>query len=422
MVVARRLYTRAQTRLVTERSADRPVMNIVFVARRYWPAVGGVETLLRQVAHGLAERHTVKVIAHTVEDVQSDGLTDSLRPPPSFRPFQDGPVRVEPLVVPAHLRLLMAPLLIQVAPGPRRYAYGPLRVPMSELYARVVGPVIAKRAAGAALIQMWGSDFVAAAAVRAAQLLGIPSVVFPTAHAGQWGDDPGSARTYRAANRVIATLEADASLYQSLGVPREKIAISGACSAPLPAGRGNAIRDSFDIRGPLVVFLGVRRPYKGYDILLDAAPLVASHIPDVTFAFVGPGPPLPIQHGDVRILDVGPTSDLDRAGWLEAADLLALPSRGETFGIAVIEAWSLGTPVIVSDIPALAELVTNSGGGMTAPRDSSAFGRTVTDLLSDKQRLSRMGASGKAHWATNYTIRAVAEKHEQIYQELVTGM
>ena len=43
----------------------------------------------------------------------------------------------------------------------------------------------------------------------------------------------------------------------------------------------------------LVVYLGVRRPYKGVDELLQAATILAKTHPSASFAFVGPGDPLP---------------------------------------------------------------------------------------------------------------------------------
>src|SRR5687767_14277257 len=123
-------------------------MRLLFVARRYWPAVGGVESFLHDLARGLGERHDVTVLAHRIDDGPSERLTDSLRPPPTFEAFWDGPTRVEPLRVSLPRRAGMTPLVTQVVPVLRRYAYGRVRVPAAKLYAQLVAPEIAKHARG----------------------------------------------------------------------------------------------------------------------------------------------------------------------------------------------------------------------------------------------------------------------------------
>lgn len=393
-------------------------MQILFVARRYWPAVGGVESFLRELARELATRHELTVLAHRVDDGPTDRLTDSLRPPPPFEPFEDGRVHVRPLRISQRDKLLLVPLVSQIVPGFRRYAYGRARVGAASLYAAVVGPAIAEAAGGAQMLHMWGSDLVAAAAVKAARQLGIPSVVTPFAHRGQWGDGPADAFVYRAADRVIGLLDVDAAVYSRLGVADERLAVCGVCSPGVTGGGGATLRERLGISGPLVLFLGVRRPYKGFDLLLEAAPLVAARRPDVTFAFVGPGPPLSAESSAVRLLDVGSVDDAEKAAWLDAADLLCLPSRGEIFPVSILEAWSVGTPVLVSDLATLRELVSKAGGGARAALDPRAMANAIVDLLDDPDKLLELGRAGRRFWSERATVEAVAAWHERLYESL----
>src|SRR5213593_3954664 len=152
-------------------------MRIAFVARRWWPAMGGGEIFARHLAHGLAVRHELSVLAHRIDQGPTTRLTDSLRQPPAFEPFDDGPVRVIPLRIPRGRQAALAPLVGHVTPGLRRHAYGRSRAAAGRLYARVVGPVMARHAAGADAVHMWGSDLVAAAALRGARLAGRPFTV-----------------------------------------------------------------------------------------------------------------------------------------------------------------------------------------------------------------------------------------------------
>ena len=369
---------------------------------------------MRDLAKELARRHEVRVLALRTDDGPLGRLSDSLRPPRPFEPFRDGPVAVEPLRLPAWRRGLMAPLLFDVTPGLRRYAYGGVRVMTAAVYAHAVAPVIARQAKRTDLIHMWGGDLLAAAAVRAAGLLHLPAVVTPFAHRARWSDDPGSAAAYRKADRVIALQESDAALYLDLGVPRSRLVVCGACSRGLRPAGGLEIRRRFGIGGPLILFLGARRPHKGLPLLLEAATLVALERPDVTFAVVGPGPRL-LQKPGLKVVDVGAVDERGRSEWLDAADLLCLPSESETFGIVVLEAWSLRKPVVVSDIPPLRELVDKAGGGVAVPRDPRSLAQALSGLLADPERLHTLGEAGHSYWRNHFTVAAVARRLEEVY-------
>ena len=393
-------------------------MRLLFVARRYWPAVGGIEILLRHVARELGERHELTVLAHRIDDGPHGRLSDSLDPPRTFEAFDDGPVHVAPLRISRGRRTAMWPLVGLATPGLRRYAYGRLRIPAAELYARVAAPPIARRRPGAEVVHMWAGDLLASAAVQAARLLGARAVITPFAHPGQWGTDPASVRAYWSADRIIALLESDAAVYRDLGVAEDRLRVCGVCSPGIARGGGPKLRAERGITGPLVVFIGVRRAYKGHDLLLQAAERLAETRHDVAFAFVGPGAPIAAA-GRAHVIDAGPTSEDARADWLDAADLVCLPSAFEIFPNTVLEAWSAGTPVLLSDITPLRELVDQSGGGEVVARDPDALAEAIVRLIDDPARLERMGAAGRARWASAYTPAAVAARHEQLYAEVL---
>jgi glycosyltransferase involved in cell wall biosynthesis len=385
-------------------------MRILLVARRYWPAVGGVESYLRDVARDLGTRHELTVLALRTDSGPVGRLSDGPLAPPPFEPFEDGPVRVEPLRIPAARRALMAPLFAHVTPGLRRYAYGSSRVAAASLYARAVAPLIAHHAGD--VVHAWAHDLLGVAAVRAARLRGVPCVVTPFAHEGQWGDDPASARLYRDADAIVALLDVEAALYRRLGA--RTVDVVGVCSRGAAGGDGAALRGGHGIDGPLVLFLGVRRPYKGFELLLETAPRVVAMIPNVTFAFVGPGRSVPEVAG-VRTVDAGEVDDVERAAWLDAADLLCLPSEGEIFPASFLEAWSAGTPVLASDVPPLRELVEKTGGGLVVVREPRALAEVITELLMSPERLRSLGEAGRRAWERDFTVRAVSTRLEDIY-------
>lgn len=393
-------------------------MRITFVTHRYSAWIGGTESFLHGLSHELAQRHEVMVLAHRIDPGPSDRLTDSLRPPPTFEPFLDGGVRVKPLRFSRLRSAALAPLVFQVVPGLRRYAYGPIRRPAASLYAHVVGPVIANEARRAEVIHVLSGGFLGAAAVRAAQLCGAPAVVTAFIHRHQWGDDPTSAAVYRSADRVVALLEVEAQIYRELGVAPERICVCGLGVTAVNARGGGELRRSHGIEGPLVLFLGARREYKGADVLLAAAREIGKHVPNVTLAFVGPGDPLVVESSMPRVLEIPPVGEDGRAAWLDAADVLCLPSAAESFGLVVVEAWSVRKPVVVSDIPTLRELVGDAEGGIVAAREAPAVAEAVVRLLTDPATAARLGDRGYRRWADRYTIEYVARRHESMYESL----
>jgi glycosyltransferase involved in cell wall biosynthesis len=138
----------------------------------------------------------------------------------------------------------------------------------------------------------------------------------------------------------------------------------------------------------------------------------------VTFAFVGPGEPVH-SPGAARVIDAGVADEKEKAGWLEAADVLCLPSEGEIFPVSFLEAWSVGTPVITSDTPTLTELVHRSGGGVAVPRDPVAISRAIVELVDDPRRRALLGESGRRFWSQGHTVEAVARCHETLYDRLL---
>ena len=318
---------------------------------------------MRITSRGRSQSATRSRCSHSLIDEALPGrLGVSLQPAPSFEPFNDGMVEVAPIRLTRRHRRRLSPMLFQVTPGTARFAFGRMRRPLAAHYGRVVGPLIADLAAGADVLHTWSADMVGAAALRAAQGLCRPCVITPFVHPGQWGTDPASVSVYRSADRVVALVDAERRVFADLDVPADRVAVSGVCTPGVAGGGGVELRRRDHVDGPLVLFLGARRPYKGHDLLMGAAGCVAESHPDATFAFVGPGEPLRVAGAPLRIIDAGLVDEQERAAWLDAADLLCLPSAHEIFPLSVIEGWSVGTPALVTDLPPLRELIGLGGG------------------------------------------------------------
>ena len=93
------------------------------------------------------------------------------------------------------------------------------------------------------------------------------------------------------------------------------------------------------------------------------------------------------------------------------ASVLCLPSRFEPFGIAVLEAFALKVPVVVTRVGALEYLVSDEKTGrVVPPGDIPALASALADLLSDPEKCRLYGETGHRFAVENFTWEAVGKK------------
>ena len=154
-----------------------------------------------------------------------------------------------------------------------------------------------------------------------------------------------------------------------------------------------AFRDTHRLDGPLVLYLGQVSEGKGCGELLEAWTAYRAR-PDARPATL-------VLAGMVRmelpdrpdVVALGRIPDAQKYAALAAADALLLPSRFESLGIVLLEAWQVGTPVVVrADNPVTAGQVARSGGGTTY-RGADGFGDALDRAITARESL---GAAGRA--------------------------
>lgn len=175
--------------------------------------------------------------------------------------------------------------------------------------------------------------------------------------------------------------------------------------------------------GGYVLSLATLEPRKGLDVLLAA--LAEPAAPDLPLLLVGqPGwggvDPYAeaarhgVPEGRVRVL--GRIDDADLSVVLRRATMLAAPSRAEGFGLPVVEAMAVGTPVVTSDAPALVEV----GGGATVvvPRESPAeLAEALRAVAEDDAMHRRLSDAGRTR-ADSYSWNDAAHTLWDAYEKL----
>lgn len=147
---------------------------------------------------------------------------------------------------------------------------------------------------------------------------------------------------------------------------------------------------------------------KGQDTLIRAL----SQVPSVRLLLIGSGE-LRDQLGELaaaqgvadRVSFCGEVSGNDVSRYLHAADAFVFPSRWETFGLAVVEAASVGLPIIASDIPVLREVLYNGD------EPCATFVPVDQPELWASQMARLAGASSDERLAQSRLSRTYAESH-----------
>jgi N-acetyl-alpha-D-glucosaminyl L-malate synthase BshA len=107
---------------------------------------------------------------------------------------------------------------------------------------------------------------------------------------------------------------------------------------------------------------------------------------------------------------------------LSCADLLLLPSNTESFGLAALEAFACGVPVIGTRTGGLPELVEHGKVGYLAEiGDVDTMSAFALALLQDDERRAAFGAAARALAVERFQTCAVVDQYETFYRRVMDG-
>ncbi|MGD0455988.1 MAG: glycosyltransferase family 4 protein, partial [Solirubrobacteraceae bacterium] len=213
--------------------------------------------------------------------------------------------------------------------------------------------------------------------------LGVPHVVY--FYANEIVDKPRlSAFAARHSDASIAISSYTAGLLAGIGVSERVSLIPPGIELPpgLPSRSPKRLQ-----RPTILTVARLKDPYKGHDVLLRSMDIIRERIPDVRWVILGEGPLRPELEAQVRerrltesVSFLGAVPDEERDGWLERADVFAMPSRlpggglaGDGFGIVFLEASAHGKPVVAGNVGgALDAVIDGETGLLVDPTDPVA--------------------------------------------------
>jgi glycosyltransferase involved in cell wall biosynthesis len=273
----------------------------------------------------------------------------------------------------------------------------------------------------------------AVARLARARTLSVPLVYSPHlyAFAGHF-ERPGERLAYRAfeallapaATRVVCVCESEAVLARTIGPARRVRVVHNGVPAAAEITPDEEVA-ALAPDGSLIGVVSHLQPRKGLDVLLSALPSVLARHPAARVAVVGEGPALKGLRSHAEMLGVGhavhflgPRADPRRQ--MRAMSVFVLPSLAEAFPYVVLEAMSVGTPVVASDVGGVSEAIRDGGEGRLVPAgDASSLAAAIGELLDDRDARARMGANAAARVSESFTLPAMVEGITGVYSEIL---
>ncbi len=235
----------------------------------------------------------------------------------------------------------------------------------------------------------------------------------------------------RRLNAVIALTRFEKAKYRRLGCPPEKIRVvpnpvEEDCFvpvSPLPFISEHGLEDK-----RVILFLGSLCWSKRPDLLMDALPAIVRRVPNAMALFVGPDEGMEalmrsrgqrLGIGD-HFRFLGPLTGRAKHQALASANLLVLPSDGESFGIVIIEAMAHGKPVVATDAVGPREIIESGTTGLIVPRGrADRLAEAILEVLCDPGKARQMGIEAKRTATEQYHIEKVVDRIEALYYELI---
>jgi D-inositol-3-phosphate glycosyltransferase len=257
----------------------------------------------------------------------------------------------------------------------------------------------------------------------------------------------GEEQVVAESDRLVANTPAEAQdLIQLYGAPAAEVTVVppgvdldrfAPPKRPAAARARARARLGLPVDGLVVAFVGRIQPLKAPDVLLRAAaelqalnPAIAGRLTTVIAGGPsGSGLDRPtslielageLGLGDsVRFLPPQPRDRL--VDLYHAADLVAVPSYNESFGLVALEAQAAGTPVVAAAVGGLTTAVRDGvSGALVDGHDPYLWAKILDDLLASPARRAQLAAGAVAH-ARDFSWNETAVSLLAVYREVVTA-
>ena len=268
----------------------------------------------------------------------------------------------------------------------------------------------------------------------------LPLVVTPFAHLGERDNDrvarnstmSHQLRIMRAADRLLTLTTVEADGLARYRVPAERLGVIGSAADPPPADFRDSpyyAADHHEARGAFAVYIGRLSYDKGALHAADAIRTLRQRGRDIALLLIGSSTPEFERyrrglspHDQAAIRPLGVLSDRDKHAVLSRAKFLMLPSRSDSFGIVLLEAWSHCVPVIAARAGGIPGVVDDGATGLLVPfADVEGLVAAAERLISDPPFAQRLGRQGYERLRSGYNWATVVERVAGHYQQVIAA-
>lgn len=177
----------------------------------------------------------------------------------------------------------------------------------------------------------------------------------------------------------------------------------------------------------IVFYVGRLVQEKGVQVLIDSIPKVTSNYNDVKFVIAGKGPQMEFLRGKVlqmgienRVYFTGYISDEDLLKIYKCADISVFPSLYEPFGIVALEGMVAETPVVVSNVGGLGDIIEHRINGMkVAAGNADELANSILELLYNPELVDCIKQNALDKVKNVYNWRLIAEQTAGVYSEVI---
>lgn len=204
-----------------------------------------------------------------------------------------------------------------------------------------------------------------------------------------------------------------------LNIPRTRFAVIPNGMVPSTTSACPGLQSSSQ---PLTLgHVGSMIPQKGWQLLAAAAEELNRERVQVRVLLAGKGPDeeaaraWAARHADWAQY-LGFVSN-PRETVMPRLDVLCLMSQWEGLPMSIVEAMSVGLPVVATDVGGVSEAVAHGETGLLVARSSEALAEALRGLLSHRDRLAAMQAASRARFEERFTLAHVLRQYDAVYQE-----
>jgi glycosyltransferase involved in cell wall biosynthesis len=176
---------------------------------------------------------------------------------------------------------------------------------------------------------------------------------------------------------------------------------------------------------PVAICVGQLSGENEFDVVVKGWLHVAREFPQARLWLIGDGPQRDHLYRLVRrseligqVLLPGTFDSVEDV--LQAADLLVSPTTSSKEPLSVLEAMSVGLPVLASDSVGHRELVTHGTSGFLFPgKDPRALANAIANILNNPHQASQLAMAATQHVRQHRSLRDMAMSHLRLFQQLV---